>query len=360
MRLDFRRKGPSQSQIREATAAEHLPPSVRSMINGGRQAIVVGAAVVALMAAGGCGRDQGEGSPAERAAEYAKGLQAKVTLDGTMAHLQKLQEIADANGGTRVAGSPGYDASVEYVANTLRDKGFDVDTPEFAMALFSVGKESLSLNGQPVEAHVIDFSGPSPAEGAAGRFVVVSGDGHLGCAARDYNGVDVAGAVVLVDRGDCLLADKATAATERGAIALVVANDIEEKVFSGGMEESDEIEIPVLSVTKADGARLRSETGTATVIAEASVEQVTTRNVIAQTKTGATDNIAWSAHTSTASKRARASTTTGLAWRRCWRRRCRWVRHLRWLTRCGSGSGEGRRRVCSGRSTTSSRWTSKH
>ena len=252
---------------------------------------MVGVAVVALVAAGGCGRDQGEGSPAEKAADYAKDLQSKVTVDATMAHLQKLQEIADANGGTRVAGSPGYDASVEYVAKTLRDKGFDVQTPEFAMTLFSVGKESLSVNGQPVEAHVIDFSGASPAEGATGRFVVVSGDGHLGCAARDYNGVEVAGAVVLVDRGDCLLADKATAATERGAIALVVANDVEEKVFSGGMDESDEIEIPVVSVSKADGARLRSETGTATVIAEASVEQVTTRNVIAQTKTGATDNV---------------------------------------------------------------------
>jgi Zn-dependent M28 family amino/carboxypeptidase len=47
----------------------------------------------------------------------------------------------------------------------------------------------------------------------------------------------------------------------------------------------------VLSVNKPDGARLRSETGTATVIAEAAVEQVTTRNVIIQTKTGATDDI---------------------------------------------------------------------
>jgi len=65
------------------------------MTNGRRQAIGVGVALVALMAAGGCGRDQGEGSPAERAAQYAKGLQAKVTLDGTMAHLQKLQEIAE-------------------------------------------------------------------------------------------------------------------------------------------------------------------------------------------------------------------------------------------------------------------------
>jgi Zn-dependent M28 family amino/carboxypeptidase len=57
------------------------------------------------------------------------------------------------------------------------------------------------------------------------------------------------------------------------------------------MKESDEIEIPVLSVNKADGDRLRSEIGTATVIAEAKVDQVKTRNVIAQTKTGATDNV---------------------------------------------------------------------
>ena len=150
------------------------------MMNRGRQAIVVGVAIVALMAAGGCGRDQGEGSPADKAAEYAKDLQSKVTLDATMVHLQRLQDIADANGGTRVAGSPGYDASVEYVAKTLRDKGFDVQTPEFTMPIFSVGKESLSVNGKPVEAHVIDFSGASPAEGATGRFVVVSGEGRQG------------------------------------------------------------------------------------------------------------------------------------------------------------------------------------
>jgi hypothetical protein len=117
------------------------------------------------LATGGCGRDQGKGSPPNKAADYAKDLQSKVTLDATTAHLQKLQEIADANGGTRVAGFRGYDASVDYVAKTLRDKGFDVATPEFTMGLFTVGKESLSVNGQPVEAHVNGFSGASPAEG---------------------------------------------------------------------------------------------------------------------------------------------------------------------------------------------------
>ncbi|WP_333891159.1 M28 family peptidase [Mycolicibacterium gadium] len=261
------------------------------MVNTGQRAIVAGAAIVALVGAGGCGRGQGEVAPANNAAEYAQDLQSKVTLNAAMAHLQELQKIADANGGTRVAGSPGYDASVEYVAKTLRDKGFDVDTPEFTMGIFSVYEESLSVNGKPFEAHTIEYSGASPAEGATGSFVVVGGDGHLGCAEKDYGELEVAGAVVMVDRGDCDLADKALAATERGVVALVVANDVEEEEFSGGMDESDEIKIPVLSVSKAEGDRLRPETGTATVVADAKVEQITTRNVIAQTKTGSADDV---------------------------------------------------------------------
>ena len=36
--------------------------------------------------------------------------------------------------GGRADGTPGYDASVDYVAGALRDKGFDVETPEVAAA----------------------------------------------------------------------------------------------------------------------------------------------------------------------------------------------------------------------------------
>ncbi len=64
-----------------------------------------------------------------------------------MVHLTKLQDIANANNGTRAVGipgyfpqhveslnldgqgTPGYDASVEYVEKALRDKSFDVATP---------------------------------------------------------------------------------------------------------------------------------------------------------------------------------------------------------------------------------------
>ena len=47
-----------------------------------------------------------------------------VTAEGLHAHLAALQRIADENGGTRASGTPGYDASVEYVAEQLRRAGY--------------------------------------------------------------------------------------------------------------------------------------------------------------------------------------------------------------------------------------------
>ena len=47
-----------------------------------------------------------------------------VTVDGVMRHQQAFQDIADANEGTRASGTPGYDASVDYVADTLKAAGY--------------------------------------------------------------------------------------------------------------------------------------------------------------------------------------------------------------------------------------------
>ena len=49
---------------------------------------------------------------------------ADVTGDNAFRHLEELQRIADANGGNRSLGTPGYDASVEYVARILLDAGY--------------------------------------------------------------------------------------------------------------------------------------------------------------------------------------------------------------------------------------------
>ncbi|EUA68714.1 PA domain protein [Mycobacterium xenopi 4042] len=86
-----------------------------------------------------------------------------------------------------------------------------------------------------------------------------------GCTASDYDGLPVQGAVVLVDRGTCPFAQKEKAAVERGAVAMVVADNVDEKEMGGTLGENTDVKIPVVSVTKADGAQLRAQPGPATV-----------------------------------------------------------------------------------------------
>src|SRR4029078_3524675 len=74
----------------------------------------------------GCSSTQPTPAP-----DLPREVAGKVTADGMYTHLRKLQEIADANRGNRAQGTPGFDASVDYVAKVLKDKGFDVSTPEF-------------------------------------------------------------------------------------------------------------------------------------------------------------------------------------------------------------------------------------
>ncbi len=63
-------------------------------------------------------------APAPAKTDLARDLADAVTADG-MFHLRRpCRSIADANDGSRADGTPGYDASVDYVAKALRDKGF--------------------------------------------------------------------------------------------------------------------------------------------------------------------------------------------------------------------------------------------
>ncbi|MEJ8277825.1 M28 family peptidase [Pseudonocardia spirodelae] len=59
--------------------------------------------------------------------------QVTTTATGAAAapHLAALERIADAHGGNRAAGTPGYEATVDYVAGVLRTAGFDVATPVY-------------------------------------------------------------------------------------------------------------------------------------------------------------------------------------------------------------------------------------
>jgi Zn-dependent M28 family amino/carboxypeptidase len=265
-----------------------------------RKSLAVLTVTVAVVALGSCSRmlrpeptlpPTTPTTAATAATDFAASLQKRVTADAMMPHLKKLQEIADANDGNRALGTPGYDASVDYVANTLRDKGFDVQTPEFEVHLPFADKPSLTVGGDTFAAKPLEFTRGTPPEGVSGPLVPARVEDTPGCTPSDYDGLPVAGAVVLVERGKCQFGVKQAVAAERGALALIVANNEDSDEMGGTLGEKTDVKIPVISVTKASGERLRAEPGPTTIKLNAGVRNERTRNVVAQTKTGSTANV---------------------------------------------------------------------
>ena len=255
--------------------------------------------VVAVMVLSGCGREMRPqpseppptpAGPTTAATTFAQKVSEAMTKDAMMVHITKLQEIADEHGGNRSLGSPGYDASVDYVAKALRDKGFDVQTPEFEVRLPYADKPALTVAGAPIAAVPLEYTIGTGSDGVAGELVPARIEDSPGCTASDYDGLPVKGAVVLVDRGKCQFGVKQSVAAERGAVALIVANNADGDEMGGTLGDAD-VKIPVIGITKASGERLRAEPGQTTIKLTAGVRVEHTRNVIAQTKTGSTSDV---------------------------------------------------------------------
>lgn len=95
---------------------------------------------VAALAAGGAGALSGtasaEADPARPHASTPTGAPAGATtdipIDEVMTHLQQLQSIANANGGNRATGEPGYRASLDYVRAELDAAGFTTRVESFS------------------------------------------------------------------------------------------------------------------------------------------------------------------------------------------------------------------------------------
>lgn len=269
------------------------------MVRQSRAVCALLAAVGIVAALGGCGGKPAKEAtsppaspgPSAAAIEYAATLRGRIKGDAMMAHLRKLQEIADANDGNRALGTPGYDASVDYLVNALRDKGFDVQTPEFEVRLPFAEEPQLTVAGAAIEAKPLEFTVGTPDGGVSGPLVAARVEDSPGCTAADYDGLPVQGAVVLVDRGTCQFSQKQAAAAERGAVALIVTNNEDGDEMGGTLGEDSKPRIPVVSITKESGERLRASPGETTLKLNAGVEVKKTRNVIAQTKTGSTSDV---------------------------------------------------------------------
>jgi Zn-dependent M28 family amino/carboxypeptidase len=216
-------------------------------------------------------------------------LVAEVAGEGAFRHLEELQRIADGNGGNRALGTPGFDASVEYVARVLREAGYTVDTPTFVARTFSVLAERLTIDGKATAITALRFSPATPAGGVTAPLAVIAQDA-TGCEPEEFAGVP-AGAVVLVRRGTCPPGQKsANAARARAAAVLVVNN--EDRPLSGATLDDPTGTLPTAGLSKADGDALAERSGApVTLVLDTQTLETPSRNVIAQTTTGNPDRV---------------------------------------------------------------------
>lgn len=218
-----------------------------------------------------------------------------ITVAGVREHQAALQRIADANHGTRVSGSPGYDASVDYVVARLRAAGYTPQVQSFSFNTFvsltpAVVQRVSPGPAGPVANTVLSYSGGGDVTAAVTALPGFPTDATPGCEAADLSGFPVGG-VALVPRGGCTFATKAQNAYTAGASAVVIANN-EAGEINGTLGEGFALDIPVTSVTQAVGAELAATSGLVLRVATSTRRgPATTYNVLAETRSGNDANV---------------------------------------------------------------------
>ncbi|KAK3318055.1 hypothetical protein B0H66DRAFT_556128 [Apodospora peruviana] len=214
-------------------------------------------------------------------------LQSQITLKPLRAGAEKLQAIANANGGTRVFGSAGHNATVDYIFDTLTSLGYyDVVKQPFT-EIYSAGTGSFAVNGEAIVSNIMTYT---PSGSVTAQVIAVP---DLGCTPEVYP-VEVAGNIALVERGTCNFAAKALSAKMAGAAALVIYNNIEGSI-SGTLGTPFLDYAPVVSISQADGHAILASLTEGPVTADfeviATTEERVNYNVLAETKEGDHNNV---------------------------------------------------------------------
>jgi Zn-dependent M28 family amino/carboxypeptidase len=239
---------------------------------------IVIAFLVVLLGLVGCGEEAAvEPRPLSEAVDARE-----VDAGGLREHLFALAEIADENGGTRAAGTPGYAASVDYVRETLEGAGYEVRVQEFPFRTFAALVEArvVAPERRELPATALQYSGETPDGGVRGA-VTAAGDG---CDGADFAG-GVEGRVALVERGSCPFFMKVQNAQDANAVAVLIYND-QPGSIAGTLGRPGLATIPALGLRKETGEQLARQLDMVQTVVDLSVEteerDSTSENVIAE------------------------------------------------------------------------------
>ena len=158
-----------------------------------------------------------------------------VTVNGIMQHERKFQQIANDNDGTRASGTPGFDASADYVARKLRQAGYDVRRQTFTFPFFRelspATLTQLTPTEQELETAIFEYSGSGDVAGA----VIPTNDlvipatpepsSTSGCEASDFEPAPAEPSIALIQRGTCTFEIKTDNAKAAGYDAVIIFNE---------------------------------------------------------------------------------------------------------------------------------------
>jgi hypothetical protein len=218
-------------------------------------------------------------------------LAGRIKVDAMYTHLHKFADIAAANGGNRAQGTPGYDASLDYVSKLLQDKGFDVQTPEFdRLGPLQGGHPALVVEGTRYPVDQASLLVPTQPGGLSAPTLHPAKP--AGCAAADYGTKKMTGAIAVVDDTGCSVVVKQNTAVAQGAVGLLVVSTVKPSpagLFSPGYYQ--QLKVPVGIIDKTADTALLQTSAAVKLILDGKSELIKSRNLVAQTKTGSTSDV---------------------------------------------------------------------
>ncbi len=181
--------------------------------------------------------------------------------------------------GTRVAGSPQDDATVEYARKLFETWGYVVEIQDFTTAGGGLQRYTTVTVDEPQQIEVLAVGMFDSPSGLVRALLIDAGTGQP----EDFP-EDAAGAIVLIQRDDVPFLDMATRALAAGAGGVIIVNR-EPGRFPGVLDPP--LDIITVAIDQADGETLRDLLAAGQVEVEINVrETVTAHNVIARPESG--------------------------------------------------------------------------
>jgi len=229
-----------------------------------------------------------------------------VTVEGVREHQAAFQAIADANGGIRTSGTPGYDASVDYVVERMEAAGYEVTVQPFQFnAFIELGPSTLEQIAPGAVTYVegtdYNLMAQTDAGDVTGAVTAVDlaladpASSTSGCEAGDFAGFP-AGNIALVQRGACSFQLKAENAAAAGAVGAIIFNQGNSPdrtgLINGTLGANYAGGIPVFFATFDRGVEWAGTSGLVLhMIADVFRGEATTSNVFAETVAGDPSNV---------------------------------------------------------------------